>query len=119
MNIEEVNEELKKYFSKSLIRLLAQFEATYDKLLLTVGEGRTPTPADLYNLDKYWELQNQLRIELQKLGDKQITFLSKTLRYSVVALLLVLFHATGGEDGVFCLVDFLHFLCGGIFHLFA
>ena len=76
-NIKEVNEELKKYFSKSLIRLIAQFEATYDKLLLTVGEGRTPTPADLYNLDKYWELQNQLRIELQKLGDKQITFLSK------------------------------------------
>lgn len=50
---------------------------------------------------------------------KKITFLSKSLRYSVVALLLVLFHATGGEDGVFCLVDFLHFLCGGIFHLFA
>lgn len=50
---------------------------------------------------------------------KKITFLSKSLRYSVVALLLVLFHATGGEDGVFCLVDFLHFLCSGIFHLFA
>ena len=50
---------------------------------------------------------------------KKITFLSKSLRYSVVALLLVLFHATGGEDGVFCLVDFLHFLCGGVFHLFA
>lgn len=50
---------------------------------------------------------------------KKITFLSKSLRYSVVALLLVLFHTTGGEDGVFCLVDFLHFLCGGVFHLFA
>lgn len=50
---------------------------------------------------------------------KKITFLSKSLRYSVVALLLILFHATGGEDGVFCLVDFLHFLCGGVFHLFA
>ena len=50
---------------------------------------------------------------------QKITFLSKSLRYSVVALLLVLFHATGGEDGVFCLVDFLHFLCGGVFHLFV
>lgn len=50
---------------------------------------------------------------------KKITFLSKSLRYSVVALLLILFHATGGEDDVFCLVDFLHFLCSGIFHIFA
>lgn len=50
---------------------------------------------------------------------KKITFLSKSLRYSVVALLLILFHATGGEDDVFCLVDFLHFLCSGVFHLFA
>ena len=50
---------------------------------------------------------------------KKITFLSKSLRYSVVALLLVLFHAAGGVDGVFGFVDFLHFFCGSRFHLFA
>ena len=57
--------------------LIADFENTYNKLLSTVGEGKQPTPADLYKLDKYWQLQGQLRQELQKLGDKQISALSK------------------------------------------
>ena len=38
---------------------------------------REPTPADLYKLDKYWQMQGQLKQELQKLGDKQAALLSK------------------------------------------
>ena len=58
-------------------RIIADFENTYNKLFATVGEGKEPTPADLYKLDKYWQLQGQLRQEVQKLGDKQIAALSK------------------------------------------
>ena len=58
-------------------KILGQFEATYLKLLSTIGEDRLPTPADLYKLDKYWQLQNLLKEELTKLGDKQAALLSK------------------------------------------
>ena len=57
--------------------VIKDFENTYLKLLETVADGKEPTPADLYNLSKYWELQGQLKQELQKLGDKQATLLSK------------------------------------------
>ena len=35
-------------------------------------KGKEPTPADLYKLDKYWQLQNELRKELNKLGNYQV-----------------------------------------------
>ena len=57
--------------------VIRDFERTYDKLLLSIEDGREPTPADLYKLDKYWQLQGQLRRELQSLGDRQISALSK------------------------------------------
>jgi SPP1 gp7 family putative phage head morphogenesis protein len=75
-NIKKIEKELKKYYAKAAKRSIADFEATYNKLLATVGEGKQPTPADLYKLDKYWEAQAQLRRELQKLGDKEIKILS-------------------------------------------
>lgn len=46
-------------------------------LPLSKEEGREPTPADLYKLDKYWRLQGELQKELQKLGDKQSALLGK------------------------------------------
>lgn len=75
-NIKKIELELKKYYAMAAKRSIADFEATYNKLLATVGEGKQPTPADLYKLDKYWEAQAQLRKELQKLGDKEIKTLS-------------------------------------------
>ena len=75
-NIREIEKQLKKYYSKSMEKVISDFEATYDKLLNTIEEGKEPTPADLYNLSKYWQMQGQLKRELQKLGDKQISALS-------------------------------------------
>lgn len=76
-SIKEINKQLQKYYGKAAKQVIADFEATYNKLLATVGDGKEPTPADLYKLDKYWQLQGQMRRELQKLGDKQIVILSK------------------------------------------
>ena len=42
-------------------------------------EGKQITPALLYKLDSYWQIQGQLRQELQKLGERQISALSKIL----------------------------------------
>jgi SPP1 gp7 family putative phage head morphogenesis protein len=47
------------------------------KIFQRIKEGKEVTPADLYKLDTYWQLQGQLRAELEKLGEKEISLLSK------------------------------------------
>lgn len=76
-SIKQIEKQLAKYYGSTTKRVLADFEATYNKLLATVEEGRQPTPADLYKLDKYWQMQGQMRQELRKLGEKQVSALSK------------------------------------------
>lgn len=72
-----IEAQLKKYYKQTMDRSIADFEATYDKLLATMDAGREPTTADLYKLDKYWQAQAQLKDELQKLGDKEAALFSK------------------------------------------
>lgn len=90
--IEEIEQQLKKYYRHVMETTIADFEATYDKLLATATAGQAPTPADLYKLDKYWKTQAQLKKVLQELGDKQIGLLSKRFEevygkvYSALAL---------------------------------
>lgn len=76
-SIRQIERQMKKYYGAAMERTIRDFEATYNKILTTVGEGKEPTPADLYKLDKYWQTQGQMRRELQKLGDRQLTLLSK------------------------------------------
>lgn len=76
-SVKQVEKQLSKYYASAMRHTLEDFEATYNKLLAAVEEGKQPTPADLYKMDKYWQLQGQLRQELRKLGEKQVTALSK------------------------------------------
>ena len=76
-NIKQIEKQLRKYYSNTMKKIVADFETVYDKLLIDMEEGKQPTTADLYKLDRYWQLQNQLKQELQKLGDKEIELLSK------------------------------------------
>lgn len=73
---KEIEKQLTKYYSKVMAVVIAEFESTYNKLLLAIGEGKEPTPADLYKLDKYWKMQGQLQYELQKLGDYEVKLLT-------------------------------------------
>ena len=75
--IKQIEKQLKQYYRKSMERVIADFERTYNKILLAAEEGKQPTPADLYKLDSYWKMQGKLKLELQKLGDKQIAAMSK------------------------------------------
>lgn len=75
--IEDINNQLLKYYKNAMKRVISEFEATYDKLLATTENGREPTPADLYKLDRYWQMQSQLANEMQKLGDYETALLSK------------------------------------------
>ena len=76
-NIKDTEKQLRKYYVSAAKKVIDEFEATYDKLLATLKEDKEPTPADLYKLDRYWQMQAQMREELQKLGDKQIQIMSK------------------------------------------
>ena len=76
-SIKQIEKQMKKYYGETMKKTIADFEATYNKVLAAIEEGRQPTPADLYKLDKYWQMQGQLRQELQKLGDRQVAALSK------------------------------------------
>lgn len=76
--VKQIERQLRKYYGRSMESVLGQFELTYSKLLSSMEEGKQPTPADLYKLDKYWQMQGQLRRELQALGDRQYSLLSKT-----------------------------------------
>lgn len=76
-NLKQIEKQMRKYYGSCAKRVIRDFEATYDKLLATIGEGKQPTPADLYKLNKYWEAQNQLRRELRKLSEKQVATLTK------------------------------------------
>ena len=75
--IKQIEKQMRVYYGRASQKILDEFEKTYNKILLTIQEDKTPTPADLYKLDKYWQMQAQIKKELQKLGDRQINALSR------------------------------------------
>lgn len=77
-NVKEVEKQLQKYYQSTMEKTIGQFEKVYLKVKAIEDVGGNPTPADLYKLDAYWQLQGQLRDELTKLGDKQAALFSKS-----------------------------------------
>lgn len=76
-NIKQVERQLRKYYMRAAQQVIQDFEDTYRHLLDSIDADRAPTPADLYKIDKYWQLQGQLKAELNKLGSRQIKALSQ------------------------------------------
>ena len=54
--IKETEEQLIKYYGRSMKKIIKQFEETYNNVILSIEDGKEPTPADLYKLDKYWQM---------------------------------------------------------------
>lgn len=92
-NIKQVERQLRKYYMQTMQQVIADFEATYEKLLNTVGADRQPTPADLYKLDKYWQMQGQMQQALEKLGSRQ----ARALGESFVANFFDVYYSLGLE----------------------
>ncbi len=76
-SIVEINKQLLQYYKSAMRSTIRDFEAVYDKVLNQAEEGKPITPADLYKLNKYYQMQAQLNKRLQKLGDKQCNVMSK------------------------------------------
>ena len=74
---KKIEKQLIKYYGNTAKKVMAEFENTYNKILAQQAEGKEVTPALLYQLDSYWQMQGQLRNELRKLGEKQIALLTK------------------------------------------
>lgn len=75
--IKQINRQLQNYYGSAANQIIKDFEDTYNQLLAQLEEGKEPTPALLYQLSKYWQAQAQMRQQLQKLGEKTISTLTK------------------------------------------
>ena len=64
----------------TIVIIIISIINTYNKILNAVEAGRTPTPADLYKLDTYWQMQAQLDAQLKSLNERQQRQLLRAFR---------------------------------------
>lgn len=76
-SITETEKLLAKSYANTSKKIVEEFAETYEKVLDTLADGRSATPADLYKLDKYWQMSVSVNKELKKLGIYQEQILSK------------------------------------------
>ena len=74
-SVRQVETQLKKYYITAMNQVIADFEAVYNKIELQRAQGKQVTPADLYKLDKYWQMQGQMQATLERLGNRQARIL--------------------------------------------
>lgn len=101
-NTAEIEKQLAKYYKRSMDKIAKEFELTYKTYLLNVERGLQSSPATLYRMDTYWQMQRQLREELQKLGEKQAALFNKKFinQYKQIYRAAALTDAMGGFDSV-------------------
>lgn len=73
----QIQKQLRKYYATAAKSVIEEFENTYNHLLASIEEGRQPTPADLYKLEKYWQMVGKLQQTLNRLGEVEIEMLTK------------------------------------------
>ena len=83
--IKAAERQLMKYYQRTQKSVINEFLNTYNHLLARAEDGKV-TPADLYKLDRYWQMQGQIAAELQKLGDQQAAYLSKAFTQQYMSI---------------------------------
>ena len=74
-DIDAINKQLLHYFRVASSSIIKEFEAVYDKVLANAEEGKPITPADLYKLDRYYQMKAQVNKVLQTLGNRTAVLL--------------------------------------------
>lgn len=74
--IDELNSLMKAEYLRISKKLITELTTIYGIIL---GEGATPLASHLYQYNRYYELLNRVESELQKLGVKQNSLMTKTL----------------------------------------
>lgn len=65
---KEVDRQIKKYYIKLSKRVISEYEALYNEVLLKKAAGEAISPATLYKMDKYWTMQTQIKEHLRSTG---------------------------------------------------
>lgn len=99
-SIEEIERQLAREYKKSSDRVVSSFIQTYNRVMEGKEKGIDPTPADLYKLNSYWEMQAQLNQELQKMGYKQINLLERIFTDSYIEIYNSILADTGAFSNV-------------------
>jgi len=99
---KQVEKQLMKQYRETAKATIESFRSTLDRVMVGTAEGIAPTPADLYRLEKYWQMQAQLTKDLQLLGDKQIAALSKAFELNYFD---VYYSINLGDNPVFNTID--------------
>lgn len=73
----EVERRIKKYYQRLSRTVIEEYESLYNQLLLKKAAGETISPATLYQMDKYWSMNQQIRLKLNATGSKFTSMLSK------------------------------------------
>lgn len=76
-NIRAINAQMRKYYATAMRRIISDYIGLYETIMAKRLAGEEVSVANLYALDRYWELQSRLKEELQLLGGKQEALLSK------------------------------------------
>lgn len=85
-SIEETEEQLIKYYQSAFEKIEREFAAVLKAYIEAVADGREPSPATLYSLNRYWEMQAQLKEILQDLGDREVALLYKQFVNQYIAI---------------------------------
>ena len=70
-NRKQIERILRKYYRTAAQGVIDDFTETYTKVLSAIEKGVQPTPADLYKLDSYWQMQSQLDVRLKQLNERE------------------------------------------------
>lgn len=76
-SVESIMKQLAKYYNRALRLVTRSFEEIVDKAEDARSSGTEITPAWLYQLDKYYRMQAELRDILHELGDDSIEQIEK------------------------------------------
>lgn len=74
---KEIEKQLVKYYQSTMDRVIKDYERVFNQVFTNTIADKEITPAWLYQMDSYWEMQVQLKKELEKLGHKEVKLLSK------------------------------------------
>lgn len=74
---KEIDKRIHRYYKNLSRQVIADYEALYNQVLLKEAAGEQISPATLYQMDKYWSMNAQLKKRLTSLGDKLTVLMSK------------------------------------------
>lgn len=66
----EAAKRIKKYYQKLSQQIISEYESLYNEILVKKAAGENISPATLYQLDKYWQMQQQVREKCRAVGAK-------------------------------------------------